>query len=203
MASAGEQSEASCAAQVVSLLNDAGAGHSQASNELLPLVYQQLRALAERKMRQEQPDQTLQATALVHEAYLRLVDTSKVQRWESRWHFFAAASESMRRILVENARRRGRLKRGGGLNRVDLDGIELTVNDPPDELLALDEALRALATEHPEKAQLVALRYFGGLGHLEAAEALGISPSTADRHWAFARAWLYRRMASQEGRALP
>src|SRR5688572_25771646 len=191
-----DQSDATCATRVTALLNEAGAGDSRASADLLPLVYEQLRALAGRKMRQERPDQTLQATALVHEAYLRLVDTTKVQLWESRWHFFAAAAESMRRILVDNARRRGRIKRGGGLNRVDLDKLELTVNDPPDELIALDEALIKLAQEHPEKAQLVNLRYFAGLTHEEAAQAMCISTSTADRHWAFARAWLYRHMSA-------
>src|SRR5687767_13968914 len=121
MLSSADQSDDACAAKLTALLNDAGAGDAGASADLLPLVYEQLRALAERKMRQERPDQTLQATALVHEAYLRLVDTAKVQRWESRWHFFSAAAESMRRILVDNARRRGRLKRGGGHGRVDLD----------------------------------------------------------------------------------
>jgi RNA polymerase sigma factor (TIGR02999 family) len=151
-------------------------------------------------MRHERPDQTLQATALVHEAYLRLVDSTKVQTWESRCHFFAAAAESMRRILVDSARRRGRLKRGGALNRVDLDGAALIADEPSDELLALDEALTQLAEAHPEKAELVQLRYFAGLGHEEAAEAMGISTSTADRHWAYARAWLYRRMAGGEGR---
>jgi RNA polymerase sigma factor (TIGR02999 family) len=190
-----------CAAKVTTLLNEAGTGDSKASAELLPLVYEQLRALAGRKMRQERPDLTLQATALVHEAYLRLVDTTKVQLWESRWHFFAAAAESMRRILVENARRRGRLKRGGELQRVDLDKLELTVNDPPDELIALDEALTRLAEKHPAKAQLVNLRYFGGLTHEEAAQALGMSTTTADRHWTYARAWLYREMASGEDRS--
>jgi RNA polymerase sigma factor (TIGR02999 family) len=195
------QSDSACAAKVTTLLNEAGGGNSQASADLLPLVYEQLRALAGRKMRQERPDQTLQATALVHEAYLRLVDTTKVQLWESRWHFFAAAAESMRRILVDNARRRGRIKRGGEMNRVDLDELELTVNDPPDELIALDEALIKLAEEHPEKAQLVNLRYFGGLTHEEAAQALGFSVSTADRHWAYARAWLYRQMAAGRSRS--
>src|SRR5580765_542411 len=193
------QSDGACATRVTTLLNQAGAGDAQAAANLLPLVYEQLRALAGRKMRHERPDQTLQATALVHEAYLRLVDTTKVQLWESRWHFFAAAAESMRRILVDSARRRGRLKRGGELHRVDLDKIELTVNDPPDELIALDEALIKLAEEHPEKAQLVNLRYFGGMTHEETAEALGISTSTADRYWAYARAWLYRQMASANG----
>ena len=146
-------------------------------------------------MHDERPDQTLQATSLVHEAYVRLVDAAKVQRWDSRWHFFAAAAEAMRRILVDNARRRGRLKRGGGHRRVDLETLALTVNDPPDQLVALDEALTGLAEEHPEKARLVNLRYFGGLTHAEAAQAIGVSVSTADRHWAFARAWLYRHMA--------
>lgn len=203
MPSLDDQSKLACAAKVTTLLNEAGTGNSRASADLLPLVYEQLRALAGRKMRHERPDQTLQATALVHEAYLRLVDTTKVQLWESRWHFFAAAAESMRRILVDNARRRGRIKRGGELHRVDLDKIELTVNDPPDELIALDEALIKLAVEHPEKAQLVNLRYFGGLTHEEAAQALAISVSTADRHWAFARAWLYRQMAAEESQSSP
>src|SRR5687768_2511225 len=202
MPSPNDQNDDSCAARVTTLLNEAGAGDSRASADLLPLVYAQLRALAERKMRAERPDQTLQATALVHEAYLRLVDTTKVQLWDSRWHFFAAAAQSMRRILVDNARRRGRLKRGGGGggegNRVDLHSLELTVDDPPDELIALDDALLKLAEKHPEKAQLVNLRYFGGLTHEEAAQALGISTSTADRSWAFARAWLYREMSSDE-----
>ena len=198
MAAAENDGNVPCAAQVTSLLNDAGAGDGRAAAELLPLVYEQLRALAGRKMRSERSDQTLQATALVHEAYLRLVDTTKVQLWESRWHFFAAAAESMRRILVDHARRRGRVKHGGEMHRVDLDNVELTVNDPPDELIALDEALRRLAEAHPEKAQLVNLRYFGGLTHEEAAHALGVSISTADRHWAYARAWLYRHMSAGE-----
>jgi len=190
-------------AAVTRLLNDAGSGDARAAQELLPLVYEKLRALAGRKMRQERPDQTLQATSLVHEAYLRLVDTTKVQLWDSRWHFFAAAAESMRRILVENARSRGRIKRGGDRDRVDFDKIELTVDDPPDELIALDEALSQLAKEHPERAQLVNLRYFGGLTHEEAAQALGVSTSTADRHWTFARAWLYRHMSLGEGGSRP
>src|SRR5947207_7132715 len=170
MPASDNSSDDACAAKVTTLLNEAGAGNPRAAADLLPLVYQQLRALAGRKMRQERPDQTLQATALVHEAYLRLVDTTKIQVWESRWHFFAAAAESMRRILVDNARRRGRLKRGGEMNRVNLDTLQLTVNDPPDELIALDEALVKLAEEHPDKAQLVNLRYFGGLTHEEAAQ---------------------------------
>jgi len=198
MHSLDEPGDGACAVRVSTLLNEAGAGDARASADLLPLVYAVLRALAYRKMRQERPDQTMQATALVHEAYLRLVDTTKVQLWNSRWHFFAAAAESMRRILVERARKRGRIKRGGERQRVDLDGLELTVDDPPDELLSLDEALSKLAIEHPDKAQLVNLRYFGGLTHEEAAQALGISTSTADRSWAFARAWLYREMSADE-----
>jgi RNA polymerase sigma factor (TIGR02999 family) len=192
--------DGACTDRVATLLNGAADGDPRASAELLPLVYAQLRALAGRKLRAERPDQTLQATALVHEAYLRLVDSTKVRQWESRWHFFAAAAEAMRRILVEGARRRGRIKRGGQMRRTDVDSVELTVPDPPDDLIALDEALVALAEAHPEKARLVNLRYFGGLTHEDAARAMGISVSTADRHWAFARAWLYRRMAAEEGR---
>src|SRR5688572_29873406 len=153
-----QESISACAAKLTTLLNEVGAGQACASADLLPLVYEQLRALASNRMRNERPDQTLQATALVHEAYVRLVDSTKVQRWENRWHFFAAAAESMRRILVDNARRRGRLKRGGGaMRRVDLDHVELTVDEPPDELIALDEALTMLAQAHPDKAQLVKL----------------------------------------------
>ena len=194
-----DQSDGACDGKLTTLLNEAGAGDPRASSDLLPLVYEQLRALARAKMRHESPDHTMQATSLVHEAYLRLVDRSKVQSWESRWQFFAAASEAMRRILVEAARSRGRIKRGGRLNRVNLDAVELTVDDPPGELIALDEALTKLAAEHPERARLVNLRYFGGLTHEEAAQALGISVSTADRNWAYARAWLYRQMEEAEG----
>jgi len=183
------------AATVTRLLAEAGGGDPHAAANLLPLVYEQLRALAARNMRRERPDQTLQATALVHEAYLRLVDTTRIQSWENRWHFFAAAAEAMRRIVVENCRRRGRVKRGGNRQRVNLDHAAAALNQPPDELLALDEALCKLAEVHPEKAKLVNLRYFGGLTQQESAQALGISTSTADRQWAFARAWLYRHMS--------
>jgi RNA polymerase sigma factor (TIGR02999 family) len=201
MARLEDQRDNACAAKVSELLNEAAAGDPRASADLLPLVYEQLRALAGRKMRQELPDHTLQATALVHEAYLRLVDTTKVQTWDGRWQFFSAAAESMRRILVDKARSRGRLKRGGHMNRVDLDSLDLALNGPSDQLLALDEALTQLAIEHPERARLVNLRYFGGLTHEEAAQAMGVSVSTADRHWAYARAWLYRRMAAEESRS--
>ena len=185
-------------ATVTRLLNEAGAGDPRAAASLLPLVYDQLRALAKRRMRRESPDQTLQATALVHEAYVRLVDTTAVQNWDGRWHFFAAAAEAMRRILVDNARRRGRLKRGGALRRVELDPDQLTVDEPPDDLIALDEALAKLAEKSPEKVQLVKLRYFAGLTIAEAAQAMGIGTTTAERYWAYARAWLYRQMASKD-----
>lgn len=201
MPSSADRLASAAATEVTTLLNQAAAGDPRAAASLLPLVYEQLRALAGRKMRQEGHDQTLQATALVHEAYLRLVDASKVQLWDSKWHFFAAAAESMRRILIDHARSRHRAKRGGGRQRVELDGLELSLNDPPEELLALDEALTALAAEHPDKARLVNLRYFAGLTHEEAAQALGVSSSTADRHWAYARAWIYRRMACEPGGA--
>jgi RNA polymerase sigma factor (TIGR02999 family) len=184
--------------QLTCLLNAAGAGDARASAELLPLVYEELRALASRKMAAERPDQTLQATALVHEAYVRLVGHGEGLRWESRGHFFAAAAESMRRILVDNARRRKRLKRGGDRKRTDLEGLSLEANVEGDQLIALDEALTALSREHPEKARLVNLRYFGGMTQAEAAQALGVSISTTDRHWAYARAWLYRRIAAAD-----
>ena len=187
-----------CAATVTRLINEAGAGDARAAASLLPLVYDRLRALARSRMRGERADQTLQATALVHEAYLRLVDRDAVQHWDGRWHFYAAAAEAMRRILVERARQRGRLKRGGDRRRVDLDPAELTVDAPPDELVALDEALAKLQGEYPELAQLVKLRYFAGLTIEEAARALSIGTATAGRHWAFARAWLYREMAETD-----
>src|SRR5262249_51074169 len=148
---------------------------------------------------QEKPGQTLQATALVHEAYLRLVDTEQAQHWNNRGHFFAAAAEAMRRILVEKARKRRRLKRGGDHQRLDLQAVQLAVQEVPDDLLALDDALNQLAQKHPEKAELVKLRYFSGLTVAEAAEVLGIAPSTADRYWAYARAWLYRRIVGDAG----
>jgi RNA polymerase sigma factor (TIGR02999 family) len=185
-------------ATITSLLSEASAGNSQAAVDLLPLVYAKLRAMAARKMGQERAGHTLQATALVHEAYLRLVDDTSIagRQWDGRWHFFAAAAEAMRRILVENARRRGRLKRGGDAQRVSLDAMELAVDDPSPNLLALDEALLELEQKHPAKAQLVKLRYFAGLTMDEAAQALGISPRTAGRAWSYARAWLFARINS-------
>ena len=188
------------AAVVTRLLNDAASGDARAAAELLPLVYDELRRLARQKMGQERAGHTLQATALVHEAYLRLVDGNTARSWEGRWHFFAAAAEAMRRILVDQARHRGRIKRGGGATRqrIDLENVALAVNEPPEELLAVDEGLTALAAGHPEKAQLVKLRYFAGLTIEEAAEAMGTSTATANRQWAYARAWLFRYLESNE-----
>jgi RNA polymerase sigma factor (TIGR02999 family) len=181
---------------VTQILGQIEEGDTQAAEKLLPLVYDELRKLAVAKMAQENPGQTLQATALVHEAYIRLVDVEKAQYWDSRGHFFAAAAEAMRRILVENARDKRRLKRGGDRIREELQLVQPANDAPPDEILALDEALTAFSTKHPERARLVELRYFAGMTIPEAAQALGISPSTADRHWSYARAWLYRRLKS-------
>jgi RNA polymerase sigma factor (TIGR02999 family) len=150
--------------------------------------------LAEAKLAWEKPGQTLQATALVHEAYLRLIDVEKAQQWDSRGHFFSAAAEAMRRILIDRARRQSRLKRGGNLQRRDFSTVQLATETLPEELLAIDEALEQLRREHPDKADLVTLRFFGGLAMSEAAAILGISASTADRHWSYARAWLLRRL---------
>ena len=180
--------------EVTRILSIVEQGDPSAADQLLPLVYDELRKLAAQKLAQEKPGQTLEATALVHEAYIRLVDVNKVQDWNSRGHFFAAAAEAMRRILVENARRKGRLKRGGDLRRQDIQVHEPVIEGPATDVLAIDEALNQLAREQPAKAELVKLRYFAGLTLPEAASALGISPATADRHWKFARAWLARRL---------
>src|SRR5262249_41631096 len=165
--------------------------------QLLPLVYDELRKLAARKLGRENPGQTLQATALVHEAYLRLVDTEVIRRWDSRGHFFAAAAEAMRRILGENARRQGRVKHGGGRRHEHVDLDDFGAVGSPQELLALHEALEQFSTHDPLKAKLVELRFFGGLTLEQAAEYLGISASTAARAWRYARAWLYAAMADQ------
>jgi RNA polymerase sigma factor (TIGR02999 family) len=180
--------------EVTRILGAIEQGDPHAAGQLLPLVYDELRKLAAHKLANEKPGQTLQATALVHEAYLRLVDVDQAQCWNSRGHFFAAAAEAMRRILVEKASKRGRLKRGGGRQRLDLEAVQLSVQEPSEDLLALDEALTELARQDPQKAELVKLRYFGGLTVANAAEVLGIAASTADRHWTYARAWLYRRI---------
>jgi RNA polymerase sigma factor (TIGR02999 family) len=179
---------------VTQLLEAAAGGDRMAAAELLPLVYDELRKLAAARLADEKPGQTLQPTALVHEVFLRLVGGQSPQDWNGRGHFFAAAAEAMRRILVDQARQRRRLKRGGDRQRLDLDALQLCVPEVADELLALDEALAELARKHPDKAELVKLRYFAGLTVAEAAGALAISTSTADRHWTYARAWLYRRI---------
>jgi RNA polymerase sigma factor (TIGR02999 family) len=166
-------------------------GDPHAAEQLLSLVYDELRKLARHKLAQEKPGQTLQATALVHEAYLRLVDLEKAQHWDSRGHFFAAAAEAMRRILIDNARRKRRPKHGGHRHRVDLDEAASVAEAPSDDLLALDQALNKLASEEPAKAEIVKLRFFAGLTIPEAAKVVGISVATAERYWTYARVWLY------------
>jgi RNA polymerase sigma factor (TIGR02999 family) len=188
------------------ILNAMEKGDSRASEQLLPIVYDELRKLAAAKLAREKPGQTLQPTALVHEAYLRLVgsgDTSApgVKHWNSRAHFFAAAAEAMRRILIENARRKRRQKRGGSLRRVPLDPAQLSYTNSADDLLDVNNALDCLAAEDPQVAQFVKLRYFTGLSIEEAAEMVGLSRSAACEHWAYARAWLHRRLRSPEGKA--
>src|SRR5438045_2533525 len=175
-------------ADVTQILSAIEAGDPHAAEQLLPLVYDELRKLAAQRLAQEKPGQTLQPTALVHEAYLRLAGGEPDAHWNSRGHFIAAAAEAMRRILIDQARKKQTQKRGGGLHRQPLEAVPGL--EPDDEVLALDEALHKLAAEDPEKARLVELRYFAGLTGEEAAQVLGISPSTADRHWAYARAWL-------------
>ena len=170
-------------------------GDAGAAERLLPLVYDELRRLAARKIAQENPGHTLQATALVHEAYIRLVDTEKAQQWESRGHFFAAAAEAMRRILVDNARRKQSVKGGGDLRRVQLPDAAAPEGKPAADLIALDEALAVLERDEPAKAQLVKLRFFAGLSVDDAAGAMGISRATAKRYWVYARAWLFGRMS--------
>jgi RNA polymerase sigma factor (TIGR02999 family) len=169
-------------------------GDAKATDELLPLVYEELRRLAARRMSRERPGQTLQATALVHEAYIRLVG-QEIQKWSGRTHFFTAAAEAMRRILIDNARRKKSLKRGGGRQRLELDEVDIVDASRSDEILALDEALEKLAKDDKLKADLVKLRYFAGLTAGQAAEMLGISRSTADELWAYARAWLRLEIA--------
>ena len=183
---------------VTRILSAIEAGDTRAAEQLLPLVYDELRKLAAQKMAQEKPGQTLQATALVHEAYLRLVDTERAQHWNSRGHFFAAAAEAMRRILVQNARRRNRLRHGGGRTRLDMENLEIAAPERSDELLSLDEALAQLAAEDAQAAELVKLRYFAGCTIAQAAELLGISPRNADFLWAYARTWLFQKIQGEE-----
>jgi RNA polymerase sigma factor (TIGR02999 family) len=179
---------------VTRILSAIGQGEPHAAEQLLPLVYDELRKLAAQRLAQEKPGQTLEATALVHEAYLRLVDTEKAQQWNSRGHFFAAAAEAMRRILVENARRKQRIKHGGNAERVHLNLASLPTRMSSDELLALDEALEKLQEQDPIKARLVTLRYFGGMTTEQASDVLSISRVTAHRYWTYARAWLHQQM---------
>jgi RNA polymerase sigma factor (TIGR02999 family) len=179
---------------VTRILTGIEQGDPQAAEQLLPHVYDELRRLAAQKLTQEKPGQTLQATALVHEAYLRLVDVAKVQRWDSRGHFFAAAAEAMRRILLNRARDKKRAKRGGERHRVDLDQLEIALDTSDEQLIELDEALTELAAEDPDAARLVNLRFFAGLTLKDAAVSLGLSQRTAERQWAYARAWLYARL---------
>jgi RNA polymerase sigma factor (TIGR02999 family) len=184
---------------VTRILSDIERGDPRAAEQLLPLVYDELRKLAARRLAREKPGQTLQATALVHEAYLRLVDSETVRSWDSRGHFFAAAAEAMRRILVDQARHKASARAGGGRRRVGMDEVEPAIDAPRIDLLALDEALRQLDAKDPRKAALVKLRYFAGLTNRQAAEALGISASTADNDWAYAKTWL--RLAMGGNRA--
>ena len=179
---------------VTQILSEIEQGDPGAAEQLLPLVYDELRKLAAVRLAQEKPGQTLQATALVHDAYLRLVDVDKVQHWNSRGHFFAAAAEAMRRILVEAARRKDAAKRGGDMKRVEIPELVSPEIEDSLDLLALDEALRKLELEHPDKARLVKLRFFAGCSLEEAADYLGVSRATAQRYWAYARAWLYGRL---------
>jgi RNA polymerase sigma factor (TIGR02999 family) len=185
---------------VTRLIDDAAAGDPHAAAELLPLVYDELRKLAAARLADEKPGQTLQATALVHEVYLRLVGNDPGAQWDGRGHFFAAAAEAMRRILVDNARRRQSGKRGGDMHRVDLDAAAPAApleESAAEDLLALDEALRQFEAEEPLRARLVKLRYFAGLSTPEAAAALGVSVATAKRHWVYARSWLYGRVRNR------
>ena len=177
--------------EITHILSAIEQGAPCAAEQLLPLVYDELRKLAAAKLAQEKPGQTLQATALVHEAYVRLVDVDQAPEWESRGHFFAAAAEAMRRILVDRAREKGSAKRGGKLKRRDIDAVDLATKATPDQLLAIDDALAKLAREDPSAAKLVELRYFAGLTVDEAGKALGMSTATAYRHWNYARAWLH------------
>jgi RNA polymerase sigma factor (TIGR02999 family) len=185
---------------VTSILSAIEQGDAGAAEQLLPLVYDELRKLAAQKLAREKPGQTLQSTALVHEAFVRLVDNENGQRWDNRRHFFAAAAEAMRRILIENARRKQAGKHGGGRTRVDLDEADLISQSGPDELLDLDDALGVLAREDPDAVQLVKLRLFAGLSVGQAAEVLGISRAGAYQHWTYARAWLSARLQGDDNR---
>jgi RNA polymerase sigma factor (TIGR02999 family) len=184
--------------EVTRILTAIDEGDSRAAERLLPLVYDELRKLAAQKLAQERPGQTLEATGLVHEAYIRLVDVEKAQHWNSRGHFFAAAAEAMRRMLVESARRKKQPRRGGGRRRVALDDMPVEVNQVSDDLLALNDALDRLVEFDPTAAAVVKLRYFAGLSMPQVAESLGLSLRTVERHWTYARTWLHRELAKGE-----
>jgi RNA polymerase sigma factor (TIGR02999 family) len=184
-------------ADVTRILNSIEQGDAKAAGELLPLVYEELRLFAAQKMAQEKPGQTLQATALVHEAYIRLVG-DEIQKWDSRGHFFAAASEAMRRILVDKARRKQSKRHGGNHKKVDLNDVFLAIEDPKDDILAIDEALDKLSNEDPKLAEVIKLRYFGGLTLDQIASIMGIGRRTVDRYWALGRAWLYQEITQAE-----
>jgi RNA polymerase sigma factor (TIGR02999 family) len=186
---------------ITRVLSSIEQGDPTAAEQLLPLVYEELRKLAAQKLAQEKPGQTLQATALLHEAYLRLVDVDKAQHWGSRGHFFAAAAEAMRRILINRAQEKRCLKRGGGWKRIDLDGLAVVEDASDEDLIAIDEALGRLAQESPPCAELVKLRFFAGLTLDEAAVALGVARRTADRYWAYARARLYEMLSGEPGKS--
>ncbi len=182
--------------ELTQVLQALGRGERQASGELLPLVYDELRRHAAVRMAQEAAGQTLQPTALVHEAWLRITGPEN-RLWENRAHFFGAAAEAMRRILIENARRKARLKRGGGQERVDLDQIELAATTPDEKVLLIDEALQKLQAQDPEKARVVVLKFFGGRTNQEVAETLGVGERTVERIWAYAKAWLFHEIRSR------
>ena len=183
---------------VTQILGQIEQGDPAAAEQLLPLVYAELRKLAAQRLAQEKPGQTLQATALVHDAYIRLVDVEQAQQWDSRGHFFSAAAEAMRRILVERARKKSRLRHGGGRQRQDFDEADVAAPRVSEDVLALDEALQQLAQQDPKQAELVKLRYFGGLTLEQTAQILGLSMSTADRCWAYARAWLHQEIIKED-----
>ena len=184
--------------EVTRILSAIEQGDPHAAEQLLPLVYDELRKLAAERMGQEKPGQTLQPTALVHEAYLRLVDTEQAQHWNSRGHFFAAAAEAMRRVLIETARRKRSRKHGGHLARQPLEAVDLAAPETSEDLMALDEALQKLARHDKSAADVVQLRFFAGLALPEVAKLLGISPRTADRLWAYARAWLHQEIQTND-----